>query len=688
MYKLVVFFILLFVLVRAVAQENNTANPDTTYKGNILEEVEVRAMYSSIASQRFPASVYTTEGYSNDILLPLNINASFNKLPSVYAHSGTFNTSRITMRGIGTRSLYGTRKINALINDIPLTSGEGDTFIDDIDFQLISRVEVIGGPTAGIYGPALGGTILLSTVNNSSNLVSIGGGIGSFGTIQGYVMGYLKNKNSRLAVVYKNVKSDGYRQNNNYWRQSAMINYGTDFKKSTFDVTALYTAVKSGIPSSIDSLTFEQNPKAAAPTWLKTNGKEDSRRFLAGVSHKYTHSSSLNSTVTIYGVLKEANETRPFDLLKENDIIGGVKLDMKYKLDKVPGLSFTPGLSFYWERYSSSLFENVDGIGVQGDKFSESSIRSYQANGFLITNYIPDLKNYFTVSLNVNRTLVSVENPIMDIKEQKYKQQLYFSPRLSYSRKILSNHFVFGSLSHGLSYPSVQEFLYPDGTVNNNVKPEQAWSLEGGFKGVNLFNEIRYSLALYYMPVINLIVPERIAEDTYVGKNVGKSLHTGLEIFIERGEVSSKSLWFYLADYKLSFNWQQNKFKKFYSDTQSLKNNILPGVPGKRLFVSLLFKIKRSLFIEPELFINGKMAMNDENTRFYHNYLLLNFKYGYSVVQNKWNIKMWSSVNNVFDRKYASMILINAPSVNNKPRYYYPGLPRNFNLSVSVGYSI
>jgi len=44
-------------------------------------------------------------------------------------------------------------------------------------------------------------------------------------------------------------------------------------------------------------------------------------------------------------------------------------------------------------------------------------------------------------------------------------------------------------------------------------------------------------------------------------------------------------------------------------------------------------------------------------------------------------------VNNIFDEKYASQILINASSFGgNEPRYYYPGLPRNYYLGGGIKY--
>lgn len=690
MFRNFLVFLLPFIFISVSAQKTDTLYSDSV-KINNLDEVEVRAMYSGIVNRRFPATVYSIEGYSNEIILPVNINESLNKIPSVFAHSGTFNTSRITMRGIGTRSLYGTRKINALLNEIPLTSGEGDTFIDDIDLQFINNIEVIGGPTSGIYGPALGGTILLNAkAGDNQNSVYLNSGIGSFGTFHNFINVNLRAKSTNILLAYKNIHSDGYRQNNNFNRNSALLNIESIFKKSTLNLLLLFTNVNSEIPSSIDSTTFAGNPKAAAANWAKTNGNEQSVRFLTGITYKYNFNKNLISTLNIYGLFKEAEEVRPFDFLKEKDIAGGLKFYIKKKFDAIEGLSVTPGFSVFSESYKPLLFENIDGIGKKGPKEAENEENIFQANAFLLVDYIPDSKNFISFSANVNKFKITDRNIFAGLEEQHYKQNVNFSPRVSYSRKITLNHFLFTSVSHGLSYPSIAEILYPDGTISCEVKPEKAWNFEAGLKGVQLFNEVKYSVSVYYMPVKDLIVPERIAEDTYIGKNIGQSLHTGIELTLEKsGGPLQSGNWFYIADYKFFINFQSNKFKEFVADNSDLKNNKLPGVPDSRIFASILFKLKEHFFIEPEFYRNGKMAMNDENSLIYKGYHLFNIKAGYSQKVKNFNFKFSTAVNNLFDEKYASMILINAPSVNNRaPRYYYPGLPRNFYFSIAVSYSL
>ncbi|MDO9615740.1 MAG: TonB-dependent receptor plug domain-containing protein, partial [Bacteroidota bacterium] len=66
---------------------------------------------------------------------------SVNKLAGVWMQSGSINTNRLTIRGIGTRSPYGTNKIRAYYGDIPLTNGVGETTLEDLDLDQMADIE-------------------------------------------------------------------------------------------------------------------------------------------------------------------------------------------------------------------------------------------------------------------------------------------------------------------------------------------------------------------------------------------------------------------------------------------------------------------------------------------------------------------------------------------------------------------
>ena len=77
--------------------------------------------------------------------------------------------------------------------------------------------------------------------------------------------------------------------------------------------------------------------------------------------------------------------------------------------------------------------------------------------------------------------------------------------------------------------------------------------------------------------------------------------------------------------------------------------------------------------------------MNDANELFTEAYSLIDFKISKLFSLNNFDINISSGINNIFDKRYASGIVINARGFGGRdPRYYYPGLPRNYFISLNL----
>ena len=96
--------------------------------------------------QKLKSSVTTIDILSSKTIKnsnSTNFNTILNQVPGVFMQTGSLNTNKISIRGIGSRNLYGTSKIRAYYKDIPLTTGNGETTIEDFELSTISRLEII-----------------------------------------------------------------------------------------------------------------------------------------------------------------------------------------------------------------------------------------------------------------------------------------------------------------------------------------------------------------------------------------------------------------------------------------------------------------------------------------------------------------------------------------------------------------
>jgi iron complex outermembrane receptor protein len=265
------------------------------------------------------------------------------------------------------------------------------------------------------------------------------------------------------------------------------------------------------------------------------------------------------------------------------------------------------------------------------------------------------------------------------------------SPRIALNYKVNENLSIYGAVSHGFSPPTLAETLTPDGRINPDIKPEQGWNYESGLRG-NLFRKsLSLDISLYTMQIKDLLVAKRIGPDAFVGVNAGKTAHTGLET-TARFTPDNLRAWnsSITPSIFISYLYTHYRFVDFSEKGQDFSGNRLTGVPKDMLSAGIDMNTFIGIYGNLTFQHTGSMPMRDDNSKFSSPYSLLNGKLGYRrTLFNKINLNLYAGINNIFNEKYASMILVNAPSFGNSaPRYYYPGLPRNYYVNVKVGYLI
>lgn len=625
----------------------------------------------------------------------VNIVEVLNRVPSVFMQSGALNTNKISIRGIGSRNLYGTSKIRAYFQDIPLTSGNGETTIEDFELGSISRFEIIKGAGSSIYGAGLGGTIHLIPKSAYLNQTTVQSDIsfGSFGLMKSVLNVNHGTERHSFRAIHSNTHSDGYRDNNNYDRQTFTINTN-HFLSNKDDISFLasYVDLKGFIPSSINENAFKNNPKSAAFTWAQSKGYEDSQRGILGLSWNHQYNSNTKQVTSIFTSFKEAYEPRPFDILTENTSAIGIRSRI---LGTIKKLNWTLGGELFKDSYKSRNFDNLyqdypAGTGsVKGDKFSDFKEKRTYYNLFFETNYIASEKTTLSIGLNFNKTsydildrFVTDENPD---QSGTYKFKGMLSPKFGVSHVFNDNISVYSNVSHGFSPPSTAETLLPDGLINPHIKPETGWNFEVGTRSSFINNRLQLNLALYRLDIENLLVARRTGDDQFIGVNAGRTLHNGLEMVLKYQWIPSEII---SLNHYVSYTLNDFKFKEFIDDGNNFSNNKLTGVPSNILNTGIDFDTKSGLYATINYQFVGRIPMTDSNSLFTDSYSLTHIKLGYKHPINK-NLKLnaYFGLDNVFDKHYASQILINATGFGGAaPRYYYPGNPVNYYAGINVSY--
>jgi len=665
-------------------------------KTQALEEVIISSTYQKQSKVIIPTA--RTTAIKLDQYSPINLVSAINETPGVYIQSGALNTNRIVIRGVGSRTLYGTNKIRAYFNGIPITNGAGSTAIDAFNSEDITDIEVVKGPKATQYGTNLGGTILLNSKQASAGetYLKSNNTLGSYGLMKNSISVATAANNSTFNLNYDHMEFDGFRDNSRYERSTILLNSSYSFDdKNDVGVLFNYTDYNAQIPSSIGKTAFEEDPSQAAFTWGAAQGYEDNKQVLAGLHYTHLFSKNFSNTTAIFYHYLDHYEPRPFNILDEFTNGYGMRTlfakDFIFLSNKA-NLSF--GGEFYRDQYhwktKENLYEDTNGSGsLEGALLSDNIENRSNLNIFATVTlpFTDKLKAQFGVNINkTNYDFIDVFNTGADNKDANRNFDPIFAPNLNVLYQLNSNTNAYVNVSRGFNYPSIEETLTPEGVINSELGPEVGFNYEVGNEFYAFNRALHFQFSAYLLDINNLLVAERVGDDQYIGRNAGKTEHKGLEISMSYTHSFINGL--SVSPY-INAEITQHRFIDFVDRTANYSGNELTGVPKDKVNGGIRFGLKNFSLNTNVLHI-GTMPLNDANTLYSDAYTIFNAKLSYkNNITDHLTIGVNAGVNNFTDEAYASSILINAVGFGGaEPRYYYPGMPRNWFGGVKIEYTL
>ncbi len=665
------------------SQEDAQAEQDTTLLSGDIDEVTITAF-------RSPYNLFNTPAPINAITpLQLELGTAFttvealNQAPGILMHSGTLNTNRLTIRGIGSRTPYATNKIKAYFGEIPLTSGDGETTLEDLENTAIKRVEIIKGPSSSLFGAGLAGVILFHPKTSVKSFVQNQTTVGSFGTIKNTLSAGVDENKLNIFTLGSILKSDGFRENNETKRSNILLNSVYSFSdKTNLQVLLKGTKMKAYIPSSLDYPTFISTPEKAAENWQRIKGNEEYTNGQFGISLNILTNGNHKISAATFGSFRDLDELRPFNRLKENSNYIGWRAYIQKTINGSKNrFILTSGIEFFREKYNWSTYSNND-----ASLLSDNEERRQYENLFVQLESSFSERYFISAGVNGNLTRFYYTDKFLENGDHS-GDQIYeptISPRLGITIIANSNLSFFGNISHGFSTPSFEETLLPEGEINPDIKPETGWSAEIGFRS-EILEQVQFSASYYQIYVKNLLVARRTGEDAYVGVNAGKSAHPGFEAEVKWNVTKpAKYPALILTGNATIANYH---FDEFVDLDVDYSGNNLPGTTKTTWFAMAGLNPANNIRFNLWYRFTGKMPVNDSNSEYSDPFGITNFEGIYNTRIKRIKFQFKAGIQNIFDIHYASMLAVNAPAFGgNLPRYYYPGNPRNYFVSVLIGF--
>ncbi len=661
-----------------------------------LEEVILSSTYQKESKVLIPTEKITSaklEAYS-----PVDLVAAINESPGVYIQSGAINTNRIVIRGVGSRTLYGTNKIRAYFNGIPITNGIGETSIDAFNLEDLQSLEIVKGPKATQYGTNLGGTLLLNSkqTNFGESFFKTNLTIGSFGLLKNTIAVGSATEKLSLNLNYDYLNIDGFRENSNYNRKSLLLTSTYKFNlNNELGLMVNYLDYFAQIPSSIGKTAFEEDPKQAAFTWKAAKGYEDNKQTLVGLSFTHRFSENFSNTSSLFYTYLDHFEPRPFNILDEFTNGYGARTvfakDFSFLKNKA-NLSF--GGEFYKDEYNwqtlENLYEENNGNGsLEGEQLSANFEKRDNLNVFATVTlpFTKKFKGQFGLNFNqTNYDFTDYFNEGINNKSAERNFEPILAPNVNLLYQFTENVSSYFNFSKGFNYPSIEETLTPEGVINPELGPEKGFNYELGSEAFFFRRNLHLQLTAYLLDITGLLVAQRVGDDQYIGRNAGKTEHKGLEISASYTQTFSDLC--YVSPY-LNAEITDHEFIDFVDGDNDYSSNQLTGVPESKLNAGVILGVKNFLLNTNLLHIR-EIPLNDSNTLYSNPYTIFNTKVSYKKELSKLlSFELNAGVNNFTDEKYAASVLINASGFGGaEPRYYYPGMPRNWYGGFQLKYQL
>ncbi len=628
---------------------------------------------------------------------PVSLVPSMNQIPGVYVFSGALNTNRITIRGVGARTLFGTDKLRLYYNDIPVTDGSGVSTIEAFDLENLSQIEVIKGPKGTTYGTNLGGAIILNPKEALGNATTISNNftVGAFGLLKNNLSFNHYENGLRLGVQYGHTETDGYRQNSTFKRDGLLVNLGYRIDpKNRVNLLLNHIDYTAQIPSSLGATAFAEDPSQATFTWRASQGFEANKYTLTGLNYHHTFSEKLENSTSVFYTYLDHYEARPFGILDE--FTNGYGIRSRF-LGKT-GILDTPanyvlGTEGYrdvyvWDEFQNNFEDNNGNGSLQGAKFADN--KEYRTQLNLFGSLEVPFSETFTAQMgvNLNKTKYNYRDFFGQGTENRSATRNFKAillPSLNLNYRLSNSKSVYFNVSRGFSNPTLEQSLTPDGAVNPDIAQETGMNYE---LGTQLFldrKRLRLQLAVYQMNIQNLLVGERIDNDRFIGRNAGKTRHRGLELAVKYRLPLADG--FQLSPF-VNYTLTDHSFIDFVDEEEDFSGNPLTGVPKHRATAGLQLQLFSFCYWNVTYQHVGAIPLTDANSLSSDSFNVLNTRLGfYKKLSDRFSLGMDLGINNLFDIVYAQSVLINTNGFGgNESRYFYPGDARNAYGSLRLGY--
>ncbi|MBP7215136.1 MAG: TonB-dependent receptor [Candidatus Kapabacteria bacterium] len=666
-----------------------TEMPDTT-KIFRLNNVIVTASRMPVALKNIPASVsmVTPEMLS---IMPktIAVDEALRLIPGVRIdnqHGG--ERVHLSIRGQGILTERGLRGIGVFIDGIPVNDPSGfapDLY--DVDWATVSKIEVLRGPSAGLYGgSSSGGVLNIYTQNGGSKPFGgeISQSIGSNGFWKSLVQVDGSKDIMDYRLTYSHSAGDGYRDHQAFWANNFYE------KVNFYPSDKLYL---TQIISHIDY--FHQNPEGlnltqfdnlsqANPDARPFNEYQKTNRTTVGMHGLYRFNDMHDVEAT--GYLRNWNYKETSNKAAEYRTISNPGASLQYNFHLLTGAiknDFSIGADYKYQNIGMYKLQS----GSDPNRKESTDETNIELNNLLANQVITqdNLGAFFMYKMQFNKLTFMGSVRYDDITNKLTDKMLggdtavtikdfsKTSVRIGASYNFIDAFTLFANWSQGFIPPSTEELASnPVGYsgFNTHLVPATSNSIDIGGRGF-IGDKFYYELTGFLMNTENDFFrfkqSGRGNQEVFYG-NAGNSRRIGIEAAIAYDILDN--LKFQVAYTYANYKYTSATIDPIYADTAYVlttppaKDQWLPNSPQHQLFAELDYTVIKNLKLTLEteyqskwaIYTDAKAYNGELDPTIYQNWQdgFNLYHFGVSYQFKLWNLDWECSIflRNMFDKTY------------------------------------
>ncbi|MCD6201578.1 MAG: TonB-dependent receptor [Bacteroidales bacterium] len=606
-----------------------------TLKTIKLNEVIITANRMPITLKNNPGAVSLVT-YKTLSLMPKGIGAeeALRLVPGIRIdnqHDG--ERVHISIRGQGILTERGLRGIGVLLDGIPVNDPSGfapDLY--DVDWATVQKIEVLRGPSAGLYGSSGAAGILNITTRNGGTkpvggtLSQTIGSNGFFKTLVG-VNGTKDFLNYRMG--YSRTDGSGYRDHQAFWGNNLyekMIIKPSQ-KLSVTQIIS-HTDYFQQNPEGLN-LSQLDNPRQANPDARPFNEYQKTNRTTAGFTGSYkfnkVHSIRAYSFYRTWNYKETSN--RYAEYRDYTDPGAGILYNLDITTGKIEH-HFSAGTDLKWQTINMyklksaanpDRVESIDETNIETDTLLANQIISQHSAGLFVL-YRLELGKFNILG---NMRYDNIKNQLTDkmLGIDTAKTSMNFSEtsfRLGANYKLTEYIRLFVNWSQGFMPPSTEELASnPVGYsgFNTHLIPATSNCIETGSRGT-LGKQISYDITGFIMHTRNDFFrfkqSGRGNQEVFYG-NAGNSRRFGIETWLSFDILKNLNL--QLAYTYANYKYTSATIDPVYTDTTYVltippaPGQYLPNSPKHQLYAEAIYSINKHFKMSLGTEIQSKWAI-------------------------------------------------------------------------------